>query len=282
MPQPAIAARTRTAGIGPARLFSMPTSINVLVYIIVPDIMERCYWHLVVCLKSPFQRLGKRIDWATQHQRSKPFRPTAQWLPCRAREQCTATQPSRHIFAFLRRAGRTPPSRVPRMQSAMSTSARQMKWGRSLCPNAEVALSSRAAPISAIAARRAQRQQIQPRAEAISSGPPSQQARRRAEGSTEVAASSTSVDEPATLNSTDEDAAARASGSMSASLLASIDEAYHGVTSSVHDAEVAVESAWQRSPPGKWWAAYTQVQRSVLLNVEWGGWSCWMLMRPYL
>ena len=148
------------------------------------------------------------------------------------------------------------------MHSAVSTSARQMKWGRSLCPNAEVALSSRSAPTPAIVARRAQRQQIQPRAEAIRSGPPSQQARRRAEGSTEVAASSTSVDEPATLNSTDEDAV-RASGSMSASLLASIDEAYHGVTSSVHDAEVAVESAWQRSPPGKWWAAYTQVQRSV-------------------
>jgi protein Mpv17 len=44
---------------------------------------------------------------------------------------------------------------------------------------------------------------------------------------------------------------------MSASLLASIDEAYHGVTASVHDAEVAVETAWQQSPPGKWWAAYT-------------------------
>lgn len=48
------------------------------------------------------------------------------------------------------------------------------------------------------------------------------------------------------------------SGSMSASLLAPIDEAYHGVTASVQDAEVAVETAWQQSLPGRWWRNYAQ------------------------
>ena len=228
-----------------------------------------------------FQRLGKQeINRATQ--RFKPFRPTAQWLPCRASSNARPPRPFRPNKPFSGGLAARRPPELSRMQSAMSTSARHMKWGRSVCPNAEVALSSRSAPAPAIVARRTQRQHIQPRAEAIRSGPPSQQARRRAEGSTEVAASSTSVDEPATLNSTDEDAAVRASGSMSASLLASIDEAYHGVTASVHDAEVAVESARQRSPPGKWWAAYTQVRRSASLDVEWGCWSCSALMRPCL
>ena len=44
---------------------------------------------------------------------------------------------------------------------------------------------------------------------------------------------------------------------MGSSLMASMDEAYHSVTASVHDAELAVESAWQQSLLGRWWGKYT-------------------------
>lgn len=105
--------------------------------------------------------------------------------------------------------------------------------------------------------QRRSHRQPQPCAVASKSGPQSQQSRRRTEpSSTELAAASTSVYEPAVSSSTDE-APARVSGSASASLLASIDDAYHGVTASVHDAEVAVETAWQQSLPYKLWQQYT-------------------------
>ncbi len=72
------------------------------------------------------------------------------------------------------------------------------------------------------------------------------------------AASSTSVDEPATLASTsvDEQPQPTNSTSMSGSLLTSIDEAYHSVSVSVHDAEVAVDTAWQASLPVQLWRMY--------------------------
>lgn len=43
---------------------------------------------------------------------------------------------------------------------------------------------------------------------------------------------------------------------MGGSLLASIDDAYHNVSASVHDAEVAVESALQQSLPAQLWRGY--------------------------
>jgi hypothetical protein len=45
--------------------------------------------------------------------------------------------------------------------------------------------------------------------------------------------------------------------SSAASLLASMDEAYHDVLASVHEAEVAVEQAFTQSPVGRAWAWYT-------------------------
>lgn len=147
---------------------------------------------------------------------------------------------------------------LSRKRSTMALAHTQVKWGLRHYSSPDLSYTTLNSSRHAIPARRAQRQRQRPCAVSSRSGPPNQPGRRRAEGSsTELGAASTSVDEPTIVSSTNE-AAPQVNGSMGASLLASIDDAYAGVTASVHDAEVALETSWQQSLPGRWWKSYAQ------------------------
>ena len=68
-----------------------------------------------------------------------------------------------------------------------------------------------------------------------------------------LASFSGSMDAPTST----QDEVGQNTASSAASLLASMDEAYHDVLASVHEAEVAVEEAFNQSPVGRAWAWYT-------------------------
>ena len=91
------------------------------------------------------------------------------------------------------------------------------------------------------------------RAPAPSTSRPLENAEPASNSGSSLASFSGSMDAP----TSSQDEIGQNTASSAASLLASMDDAYHEVLTSVHDAEVAVEKAFNQSPVGRAWAWYS-------------------------